>query len=364
MLTPLDRLIYTARQGARVAWYMGHYFASRRYHRPPKSNGDGKAGSRETAPPRAPTPGPGRDRMLADMAGLFERDLANAEAGHYPVPRDHDGGLGEIWAASRRYFADLPNTVERKAGRRGHEVDAPELRKKLPDYFLQNFHYQTDGYLSEHSAKLYDTQVEVLFSGSANAMRRQCLVPLSRHMAGRDQRQMRLLDVACGTGRFLRFVKQAWPRMHAAGLDLSEAYLAEARDHLRPYRDVGLHSANAEAMPFADASFDVVTSIYLFHEIPPEVRRTVAGEFARILKPGGRLIFMDSLQFGDVDGYDGLLESFPVSFHEPYFPSYAREDLFELFAAAGLEPVSSEPVFLSKLVVCDKPGRSPEGAAA
>jgi ubiquinone/menaquinone biosynthesis C-methylase UbiE len=86
---------------------------------------------------------------------------------------------------------------------------------------------------------------------------------------------------------------------------LSEAYLAEARDHLKPYRDVGLHSANAEAMPFADASFDVVTSIYLFHEIPPEVRRTVAGEFARILKPGGRLIFMDSLQHGDVEGYDG-----------------------------------------------------------
>ena len=345
MLTPFDKLVYTARQSARVAWYMGHYFASQSYHRRPTVTKN---------PPPARSRGPGRDRMLADMARLFERDLANAEAGHYPLPRDHDGAFGEILAASRRYFADLPSTIERKAGRRADEVGS-EHRGKLPDYFLQNFHYQTDGYLSAHSARLYDIQVEVLFSGSANAMRRQCLVPLSRFMAGRDQRKVKLLDVACGTGRFLRFVKQAWPRMAVAGLDLSEAYLAEARRHLRPYRDVGLHVGNAESMPFADASFDIVTSIYLFHEIPPEIRRTVAAEFARILKPGGRLIFMDSLQHGDVENYDALLDSFPVSFHEPYYPTYTREDLAGLFAAAGLAPVSAEPVFLSKLVVCDKP---------
>lgn len=346
MLSAFDRLTYTARQGARVAWYMGHYLASRSYHRPPEGED-----VRRMRPRR---PGPSRDRILADMAALFERDLTNAEAGYYPLPRDHDGALWEMLAASRRYFADLPSTVERQAERRGHDVFSPELRDKLPAYFLQNFHYQSGGYLTEHSARLYDLQVEVLFSGSANAMRRQCLVPLSQFMAGRDQRQVRLVDVACGTGRFLRFVKQAWPRLKAVGIDLSEAYLAEARRHVRPYGDVVLEVANAEALPFADNSLDVVTSIYFFHEIPPKVRRTVASEFARVLKPGGRLIFMDSLQLGDVEGYDGLLESFPLNFHEPYYPSYTREDLSALFADAGLVPVSSEPVYLSKLVVCDK----------
>ena len=346
MLSPIDRLFYTARQGARVAWYMGHYFVSQRYHRPARQDEVRRRPSR---------PGPSRDRVLSDMARLFERDLANAEAGHYPLPRDHDGSIAEMLASSRRYFADLPSTVERKAERRGHEVNSAQLERKLPDYFLQNFHYQTGGYLTEDSAKLYDIQVEILFSGSANAMRRQCLVPLSQFMAGRDQRRVRLLDVACGTGRFLRFVKQAWPRINASGLDLSEPYLTEARHHLKPYDDVALEAGNAESLPFADASFDVVTSIYLFHEVPPEVRRTIAGEFARVLKPGGRLIFMDSLQMGDIADYDALLESFPVAFHEPYYESYTREDLFGLFAAQGLEPVSAEPVFFSKLVVCDKP---------
>ena len=64
---------------------------------------------------------------------------------------------------------------------------------------------------------------------------------------------------------------------------------------------------------------------------------------------------MDSLQHGDTESYDGMLEMFPVNFHEPYFASYTREDLSQIFTDAGLTTVHTEPVFLSKLVVCDKP---------
>ncbi len=348
MLTPLDRLTYTARQGARVAWYMGHYFASQRYHKVRDSD------DVRREKPKGKTPG--MDGMLADMARLFERDMANVGKGIYPMPRDGDGGLAGLISTSRKYFSDLPVSAERKAERRGKEVYTPELKDELPAYFLQNFHYQTGGYLTEESAGLYDMQVEVLFSGTANAMRRQCLVPLADFMAGRDQRKIKLADIACGTGRFLRFVKQSWPRIDAAGVDLSQAYLDEAARHVRPYSKVRFEQANAEELPFDDASLDVVSSIYLFHEIPPKVRRTVAGEFARVLKPGGRLIFMDSLQRGDAENYDGLLDMFPINFHEPYYASYTKEDLGALFAEAGLKPVQSEPVFLSKLVVCDKPG--------
>ncbi len=52
---------------------------------------------------------------------------------------------------------------------------------------------------------------------------------------------------------------------------------------------------------------------------------------------------------------EAMLQSFPLNFHEPYYGSYIKEDLGAMFQQAGLTLVSTEPVFLSKLVVCDKP---------
>jgi sugar phosphate isomerase/epimerase len=67
--------------------------------------------------------------------------------------------------------------------------------------------------MTEESARRYDTQVEVLFNGTANATRRQALPQLHEVFAGRDQRKLRLLDIGCGTGRFLDLVKQVWPEI-------------------------------------------------------------------------------------------------------------------------------------------------------
>ena len=45
-----------------------------------------------------------------------------------------------------------------------------------------------------------------------------------------------------------------------------------------------------------------------------------------MLKHGGRLVIVDSLQRRDVPDYDGLLERFPQNYHEPYYESYLDED--------------------------------------
>jgi ubiquinone/menaquinone biosynthesis C-methylase UbiE len=346
MTSMFDRLSYVARQGARVAWYMGHYLASQDF----RDAGQGRVeGSAEPAPRRKRTPG----GLMGELLALFRADLDNVAAGHYPLPRDHDGSLAEVLSLSRDFFADIPRAAERRNASAAREVYDPALGNQFPEYFLQNFHYQTGGYLTHESARLYDTQVEVLFSGSANAMRRQCIVPLSEYLRGRDQRRFALLDVACGTGRLIRFLKEAFPRLQVAGLDLSPAYVEEARRHVAPY-EVEFHTGSAENLPFAEASFDLLTTIYLFHEIPPDVRLEIAAEFARILKPGGRLVFMDSLQLGDRPELDGVLQSFPRNFHEPYYDSYLREDLRGLFEQAGFAFVSSANFFLSKRLVFDR----------
>ena len=354
MSTPLARLAtmvaYGATQVPRVAWYVGHGFAMRYI------SNEVRRREGENARPRAQTdaPVPDRSRLYADMARLFQQDLANVEAGIYPLPADRDGSLATLLRRSRLFFEDLPEIHRRRNTGEHSEVFTEDVRGKRPRYYLQNFHFQSGGWLTEESAQRYDTQVEVLFNGTANAIRRQALVPLHEHFAGRDQRKLRLLDVGTGTARFLDFVKQAWPRLPAIGMDLSEAYLQEARRHLRNRSRLGFIVGNAESIPFADASQDAVTSIFTFHELPPQVRRAVIRECARVLKPGGRLILLDSLQRNDLPDYEGLLELFPQNFHEPYYTSYLDEDFAEIARSSGLTHVRDTQAFVSKVMVFDK----------
>jgi SAM-dependent methyltransferase len=111
----------------------------------------------------------------------------------------------------------------------------------------------------------------------------------------------------------------------------------------------------AEALPFADADFDLVTCIYLFHELPRPVRARAVAEFARVLRPGGRLVLVDAFQRGDEPAFDGLLELFPLAYHEPYFDDYAPHDLGALFAEVGLQSKTAERAHMSKVMTFDKP---------
>ena len=345
------RIAYGARQLPRVAWYIGHAMVMRRLSEAARRQPG------ESTRPRAHTdaPVPDRRRLYADMATLFGRDLANVEAGIYPLPADHDGSLPMLIERSRLFFEDLPDVHRRRESGDHRQVLTDDTRGKRPGYYLQNFHFQSGGWMTRDSAQRYDTQVEVLFNGSANATRRQALVPLHELFAGRDQRRLRLLDVGCGTGRFLDFCKQAWPRLPALGLDMSEAYVTEARRHLRHWCWINLMVANGEAIPVPDESQDAVTSIFMFHELPPKVRRIVFREFARVLKRGGRLVVVDSLQIGDEPDYDGMLELFPQSYHEPYYAGYLAEDFSAIAASSGLAHVRDVNAFVSKVMVFDKP---------
>lgn len=341
MARPLSRLGYSLSQSARVAWYASHYLALNRIRGPLVAPGE--------APPALKGKVPKWQNLVALMRALFEQDWTNIAEGLYRAP---DGLISPAAAvaASLRFFEDAGKVDERRLSRRHSEVMSEELRARYPRYYLQNFHYQTDGWFSEKSAKLYDTQVEVLFTGTAGAMRRQALVPLAHALRGRDQRKLHMLDVACGTGGFLHDVASNYPRLNLTGLDLSPAYTAEARHRLGRRHTVSILEANAETMPVADASQDVVSCVYLFHELPSKTRTIVASEIARVLKPGGTFIFLDALQTGDTPDLDGLLEVFPIGFHEPYFASYLARDFAALFAAQGLTRTGVSPAFLSKVI--------------
>ena len=103
-----------------------------------------------------------------------------------------------------------------------------------------------------------------------------------------------------------------------------------------------------------DASQDIVTAVFLFHELPPKIRAAVVHEISRVLKPGGTFVLLDSIQGGDQPGFEALTELFPQAFHEPYYDSYLQWDAAAECAAAGLTSVSSASAYLSKVVTFTK----------
>jgi ubiquinone/menaquinone biosynthesis C-methylase UbiE len=348
MSNRLEAYAHLAGQTLRTGWYAALYGITNRQASRLNS------GSERIQITR---PVPSLWTLLQDVLALQAQDARNIKEGAYPVPIEDGGSLADHVEAVRAMLADLPQSNERRAERRATEAASLPQAEGMPDYYAQNFHYQSGGYLTEESAKLYDIQVETLFMGAAGAMRRQAIPPITDFVRGRDQRSLRLLDVACGSGRFLGQLAQAFPAMPMTGTDLSPAYLEEAARFLHGRRTISFQQANAETLPFGTGSFDIVTCVYLFHELPNEVRRRVVQEISRVLKPGGLFVFVDSLQWGDVEGYDGLLEAFPQRFHEPYYMEYLSDRLAQpdgVFPAAGLEVIGTRMAFLSKVVICTK----------
>ncbi len=332
----------------KTAWWSANAAAVRVVNRPPKRQGD-------NARPRftSDNPPPPKGYLQKILREAFAKDAADVAAGLYPVS---EAGPADPVGAVRRALDVIADAREVEDRRR--RDDATEARSEaeseaFPAYYRQNFHYQSGGWFTEDSARRYEAQVEVLFTGAAGPMRRRALSLLARAWRDRDQRGLKLVDLACGSGAFLNDLTAAFPRAFVAGLDLSPAYLAEA------HRRSGLATiqAAAERLPFADESLDGLTCIFLFHELPPRIRKAVAAEMARVLKPGGVLAFADSVQAEDEPHLARLLEYFPLHFHEPYYTGYQATDLVALFGAAGLALKDRDQAFLTKALLFEKPPR-------
>lgn len=280
----------------------------------------------------------------------FEKEAADVAAGLYPPMGDRPADPARAVRRTADFITDALEVEARR--RRGDGVEVrDQAPASYPAYYRQNFHFQTGGWFTAESAGRYEAQVEALFAGTAGAMRRRALSLIARAWRARDHRGLAMLDLACGTGAFLSDLAVAFPRARLIGADLSPAYLGEAR---AAAPGAAFVQAKAEQLPFADASLDAVSAVYLFHELPPKVRGAVAAEIARVLKPGGLFALADSIQPADEPRLARLLEAFPAYFHEPFYASYASADLTALFGKAGLRAAGADAAFLTKALLFRK----------
>jgi len=304
--------------------------------------------------PRPEISAPELRAVLRRRAELHDRDLANVEAGLYPREMLFDIPVRRYMRELPRMLRDMPRVLRRRVT--GDFRDIPIVDKhRYPSYYRRTFHWQTDGYFSEHSATVYELGVELLFRGTADVMRRQIIPPISRFIrAAGGAKDLRLLDVACGTGRTLHQLNQAHPDLRLHGVDLSPAYVRLARKRLDDLAEVSVAVENAEALPFADHTFDIATSVYLFHELPRRTRRNVARELYRVVRPGGLVVIEDSAQLAESAEIADALYAFPGEFHEPFYAEYLEDDLAGVLREVGFAVESSEPAFVSKVVVARK----------
>jgi ubiquinone/menaquinone biosynthesis C-methylase UbiE len=98
-----------------------------------------------------------------------------------------------------------------------------------------------------------------------------------------DGRRAEILDCGAGTGHNLEWLSRFG---RATGIDLTWSGLAYARGAGR----TRLANASAAALPFRDASFDLVTSFDVLQCIPGHAERDAVREMRRVLRPGGHLV--------------------------------------------------------------------------
>jgi ubiquinone/menaquinone biosynthesis C-methylase UbiE len=332
----LDAGVQSARSAFKALWWTGAGAAAR--FASGRGRGEGGPVFRSETPP--PPPGLQRSAWLE----AFRKDVADVRRGLYPPSEPLFSGPSEALRAMADFLDDVRAVEARRRRGEGTEARLQSVSGAYPSYYRQNFHFQTGGWFTRDSARRYEPQVEALFSGAAGAMRRRALSLLARALRSRDQRGLRIVDLACGAGGFLADLKSAFPRAAVFGLDLSPAYSLEAAERT----GASVVQANVEHLPFADVSLDAASAVYLFHELPPRLRPAVAHEIARVMRPGGVFVLADSVQPSDQPGLERLLEAFPAFFHEPFYESWSKEDVAATFAEAGLRLLETDVAFLTK----------------
>lgn len=113
----------------------------------------------------------------------------------------------------------------------------------------------------------------------------QFIAELAERLAGRD---LKGLDYGCGTGFFVNLARERGLDFH--GCDTFDGiwtkWIEAVPEPVRPM----IHAIEAGKLPFADASFDIVTSNQVFEHIPEQLIAPILSEIARVLKPGGTFV--------------------------------------------------------------------------
>jgi hypothetical protein len=176
----LDGASQRAKAAVKAAWWTAAGGVTRALAQP--TRGEAKTRFEPQGPPVSAA------RLRKAYLTAFDKDAADVAAGLYPPVGDGPRNPADAFREALDVIADARAVDQRRRRGDGVEVREEPESEGYPNYYRQNFHFQSGGWFTDASARRYEAQVEALFSGAAGAMRRRALSLLARHWRGKDQR--------------------------------------------------------------------------------------------------------------------------------------------------------------------------------
>jgi len=157
----------------------------------------------------------------------------------------------------------------------------------IPLYLQKNYWW---AYIHPKAVKLFERQwlINLILFGNFARLRDTVLDEIGENVDGNT------LQIACVYGDFsTRLAQRLMPKAHLDIIDVVPIQLSNTHEKIKQYDNVTLWLQNSTAINFPNGSYDNIVVFFLLHEQPVKVRQQTICEALRMIKPEGKLIFID-----------------------------------------------------------------------
>jgi ubiquinone/menaquinone biosynthesis C-methylase UbiE len=157
----------------------------------------------------------------------------------------------------------------------------------IPEYLQETYWW---AYLHPTAVNLFERQwlVNLILWGNFSRLRDAALNEIGPTFEGRN------LQVACVYGDFSQTAASRLSRGSRLDIvDVAPVQLENVKKKVKSFANVFLHHDDSANLSFEDDAFDNVIVFFLLHEQPEEVREQTVREALRVVRPGGKVVFVD-----------------------------------------------------------------------
>ena len=198
----------------------------------------------------------------------------------------------------------------------------------LPAYLQQVYWW---AYLHPAAVRIFERQwlVNLILWGNFARLRDVALDEIGHSIRGD------VLQVACVYGNFTeRLVQRLEPTGRLDVVDVAPVQLENLKQKLNGAPRIGLHLQDSTRLRFADASYDCVVLFFLLHEQPEDVRVQTIAQALRVVKPGGKVVFVDYHRPGRINPFRYIMTAILKTL-EPFAMDLWRKDITEWLPDRG-----------------------------